>query len=286
MSFLRRRRVDESRGDRNSASTGSWGELRGHGSAARIELEGHAPGVLALHGFGSTPDEVRLVAEAAHSQRLNAVAPCLPGHGTHVNDLKGTGYHDWYTAAEAELLRISERGPVIVGGLSTGSLIAMELAARHRQRVAGLFSLSSATALRWPYPDLALRLAGAFRVPDFALPKKDGPDIGDPIGKAQHLNYASQPFHAALEVRNAGPRVRRLLTRVTCPVFIAHGKKDRVCPVKNAWQVASDVSSTDVTVQILPRSHHILTKDFDREELDHCLRQFFRYCADRTPVDP
>lgn len=271
---------------RQNSEQSAWGDLRGTGSAARIALDGAGPSVLALHGFGSTPDEVRLATDVAQDLRLRAVAPCLPGHGTHARDLRSTRYPDWYAAAEAELLEMAAVGPVIVGGLSTGAIIAMELAARHRRHICGLFALANATALTWPYPDLALRVAGALGLPDFSLPKKDGPDIGDTRAKAQHLNYSSQPFHAALDVRRAGIRVRKLLPKISCPVFVAHGSEDRVCPVDNAWNVAHAVGTNDVTVQILPRSHHILTKDFDHQRLARGLEQFFGYCAERTPVEP
>ena len=52
-----------------------------------LEASGSGPGVLALHGFGATPQEVGIVVDIARELGLGAIAPLLPGHGTSVYDL-------------------------------------------------------------------------------------------------------------------------------------------------------------------------------------------------------
>ncbi len=65
----------------------------------------------------------------------------------------------------------------------------------------------------------------------------------------------------------AGERIEKALGQVSAPAFIAHGERDRVCPVANARRVEGRLGSHDKTVVILPRSHHIITRDYDREVL-------------------
>jgi carboxylesterase len=77
--------------------------------------------VLALHGFGATPQEVLLVVDLARELGLAALAPLLPGHGTSVLDLARTRFSHWLCAAERALLQLAqEHGEVIVIGSSMG----------------------------------------------------------------------------------------------------------------------------------------------------------------------
>jgi carboxylesterase len=236
----------------------------GSGQWAEVDAPGNAPAVLALHGFGCTPAEVELLTEVARARQLRRRAPVLPGPGSHARDLAKTRYPDWFRAAERELERLAESGPVIVGGQSTGALLSLDLAIAHPNKVRALLLLANATRLTAPYPDLALALADTLHIPDIAMPKFGGANLLDEQNKPFHLSYDAQPMHAALSLRRAGKRVTRQLHRVHCPVFIAHGQHDAVCPVSNAWLVAENVATPRVELLILPNSAHIITKDNDR----------------------
>jgi carboxylesterase len=265
--------------------------LMGVGDPSPLRVSGNDPPVLALHGFGGTPLEIALAVEVAEGLGLRAYAPLLPGHGTRASDLAKTGYADWLRGASEALDALARPGaPVIVIGLSLGSLLAAELAATRPHDVRAIGMLANATRLAVPFPDWALRAVEALRVPDFSLPKA-GADIADPEARATHLTYELQPVHCALEVLHAGERVERMLPRVTAPAFIAHGKGDHVCPVANAERVRKQLGSVDKQVLILPRSWHIVTRDYDREALRVELRRFIQRVATRapsaqTPVEP
>jgi carboxylesterase len=264
------------------------GGLMGVGEPSPLRISGAKPPVLALHGFGGTPLEVSLVVEVAESLGLGAYAPLLPGHGTHASELAKTVYADWLRGAEAALDElVGSGGPAIVVGLSLGSLLAAELAATRPRDVRALGMLANATRLMAPFPDWALRAVDALKVPDFSIPKV-GADIADPEARATHLTSGLQPVHAAVEVLRAGERVERMLPRVTQPVFIAHGQGDHVCPVANAERVRKKLGSADKRVLVLPRSWHIITRDYDREVLRVELRRFIERVAARaqTPVEP
>lgn len=252
------------------------GVLTGPGDPSPIDLPGGDPAVLAIHGYGGTPLEVALVTEVAASLGLRAHAPLLPGHGTHARELARTRFSDWYRAANAALDRVAKPGaPVIVTGLSLGSLLAAHLAAERPGDVRALAMLANATRLTQPSAVL-LRIIDRLGIPDFALPKV-GADIADPEMRATHLTYGLQPIHAAIEVLRAGERTQALLGKIRCPAFVAHGSGDHVCPVGNARRVAEALGSRNVQVVILPRSFHIITRDFDRETLRGELKRFFKH---------
>jgi carboxylesterase len=242
----------------------SRGELVGPGDPAPIRLEGRAPAVLAIHGFGGTPLEIELVTIVAGRLGRRALAPLLPGHGTHADDLARMRWDDWARAAEAALDEVTAGGePAVVFGLSLGSLLATHLAVTRAERVRALGLLANAFWLMSPFPAWALAAVDRFRIPDFRMPKVAA-DIADPEARRTHLTYGQHPVHAAVEVQKAGEMMRRRLPEVRMPTLIVHGERDRVCPAANAARVAARIGSSDVKVVMLPQSRHILTRDIDR----------------------
>ena len=217
--------------------------------------------------------------EVAIDLGLAAYAPLLPGHGTHARDLARTGWADWSHAAAVALESVAAPGhPAIVAGLSLGSLLAADLAASRPDRCCALVLLATATRLAITNA-LPLWILDKLGVPDFNIPKS-GSDIADPVARAHPLTYGVNPLHSTLEVMRAGQRVeRQLLPRISCPVFIAHGALDGVCPVANAARAARLAGSADTVQTLLPRSAHVITHDYDREELRAALRQFLERIA-------
>lgn len=253
--------------------------LIGEGDPSPLQIEGRTPTLLAFHGFGGTPQEVALVAGVASELGLGAVAPLLPGHGTSVTDLAQKRWHDWASAAEDALDRLE--GPVIVAGLSLGSLLAAHLAATRPERVQALVMLANAVWLSAP-SSWGLSAVDRFGVKDFWVPKVTS-DIADPAARKTHLTYGAQPVHAAISVQRAGAIVREQLPNVRCPVLIVHGARDRVCPVSNAKRVAALIGSSERRVVILPRSRHIITRDLERHLLRSELRAFLREQTGESP---
>jgi len=249
-----------------------------------IVISGRTPGVLAFHGFGGTTREIELCTRVASELGLAARARSLPGHGSHARDLARTRFADWQAGAEAEYRGLAQLGPVIACGLSMGSLMAAHIAIEYSERVRGLVMLANAAWLR-PGLALPLRVFGALRLPDFMMAKGSS-DIADPEARSTQISYDADPVHAAIDLERGGRKLRAELGRVRCPTLIIHGALDRVCPVENAWRVANLLGTQDVRVVILPRSHHIVTRDVERAEVARELRCFFEKIASQMPVEP
>jgi carboxylesterase len=249
-----------------------------------IEIVGRAPSVLAFHGFGGTTREVELCVEVARELGLAARARSLPGHGSHARDLARTRFADWVAGAEHEYAELAAKGPLIAAGISMGSLLAAHLAIAHPERVRGLVMLANAVWLR-PSLGALLRVGGVLHIPDFLL-KKGGSDIADPEARSTQISYTADPVRAAIDLERGARRMRERLRQVRCPTLIIHGALDRVCPVANAWRVANLLGTTDVRVVILPRSHHIVTRDVERADVARELSAFYARIAAQTPVEP
>ena len=104
-----------------------------------LSLNGGRTGVLLIHGLCGSPTEMRFVANGLAREGYTVLCPELAGHGGSADDLKASTWQDWLASAEAGLDQLSKTcDKVIVGGLSTGALLALMLAAKHPGKVSGL----------------------------------------------------------------------------------------------------------------------------------------------------
>jgi len=258
------------------------GTLMGEGVPDPLVVAGRAPRVLAFHGFTGTPQEVALVVDVARELGLGAEAPLLPGHGARVSDLAPLRFSDWLAAAEQHYARLAADGPVVVAGLSMGSLLAFHLAANHPDSTAGVLALSNAMWLKSPWPTWPLKLIDRLRLPDFWM-SKSAPDLSDREQRALHLTYNAQPIRAAISLLRAGEQLSEQLSRVKAPTLLLHGALDAVAPVSNAWRVSVRLGTVDKRIVIFPRSHHILTRDVERDAVRAEIAAFLRKVSAPTP---
>src|SRR5207245_11689799 len=110
-----------------------------HLSNHRIRLAGVDRGLLLINGLGATPTEIRYVAQGLARAGYTVNVPQLAGHCGTADDLKTTGWADWYESVEEEhgLLR-AECETIVVGGLSMGAVLALHHAARYPRDVVAL----------------------------------------------------------------------------------------------------------------------------------------------------
>jgi carboxylesterase len=256
------------------------GRLVGDGDPSPVRIDGRPGGgaVLAFHGYAGSPREVRVVTDAGVELGFSAHAPRLPGHGPAATSLLSVGWRDWVEFAQSQLLSVAaaSQSPVVVAGLSLGSLLATHLAATFRAEVAGLIVLANALHLRLLTAS-PLLLFEHFQPLDnrFSVLKKAA-DIRDPAARRSHVTYDINPIRGAVEVLRAGRIVRAELGNVTCPTLVIHGALDRVCPPSNASAFARHLGTTDVEIAIMPRSGHIVSVDFDRQAVAAHVAAFLR----------
>jgi esterase/lipase len=91
-----------------------------------------ASAVLLIHGFLSSPAEVKSLGERLHSAGHHVLGVRLAGHGTSPWDLRSRNWHDWAASVESgyEIIKAFSESVHIVG-FSTGGLLALNYAANH-----------------------------------------------------------------------------------------------------------------------------------------------------------
>ncbi|KND41276.1 MULTISPECIES: alpha/beta hydrolase [Streptomyces] len=219
--------------------------------------EGGEVGVLLCHGFTGSPQSMRPWGEYLAARGLTVALPLLPGHGTRWEDLRPTGWQDWYAEVDRELRALRERcAHVFVAGLSMGGALALRLAAKHGDAVDGVVVVNPANKVHGPAAH-ALPLLRHF------VPTTKG--ITSDIAKegVEEVGYSHVPLHAAHSLRGFLRLVDGELPQVTQPLLLLHSPRDHVVPPVDSERVLGRVSSTDVTEILLEQSHHVATLDHD-----------------------
>lgn len=222
---------------------------------------GSSTGVLLCHGFTGTPHSLRPWAEHLAARGLTVSLPLLPGHGTRWQDMRHTGWQDWYATVERELRQLGRRcETVFVCGLSMGGALALRLAARHGAAVTGVAVVNPSVT----FPSRAGFLLPVLR---HLVPSAKG--IVSDIAKegVTESGYERVPLHAAHSLRALQRLVRAELPRVTQPLLLMRSAEDHVIAPGDAALVRDRVSSTDLTELLLPSSFHVATLDHDAERI-------------------
>jgi len=205
---------------------------------------------------------MRPLGEYLHGRGCSVLGVRLAGHGTTARDMNQTTWLDWYASLEAGWDELRVRcDEVFVVGLSLGAALTLHLAAR--RPVAGVVVMGAPVLTSVPQR-LIVGLGGRL-VP--ILPKLAGSGLQDPVAKARHLTYPQIPMRASVSMIRLVQAAHADLGAITTSILLMQGRKDHVVPPKNMPYIYAHVASTDKEFVWLDRSDHIVTEDYDKEEV-------------------
>jgi carboxylesterase len=225
--------------------------------AEPFKHDGSDVGVLLCHGFTGTPQSMRPWGEYLASRGYTVHVPLLPGHGTTWQEMNATRWQDWYSCVDLAFRQLHETcGHVVVGGLSMGGALALQLAQEHGPRISGVVLVNPAVKFDDPRTRLLpvlKHLVGSLEA------------IGNDVKKegVTELAYARTPLKAAHSQLVAWQSVIRDLPEVTQPVLLLRSPQDHVVPASSSALILSRISSRDVTEILLGDSYHVATIDND-----------------------
>ncbi len=271
--------------------------MHGGGSHA-FSIAGGRTGVLLLHGLCGSPTEMRFVANGLARAGYSVHCPQLAGHCAGEADLVATTWQDWVTSAERGLDVLSGScDRIVVGGLSTGAVIALLLASRFPARIQGL-ALYSPTlwldgrCIPWFAHLFRLvtfrRFANLFRFPaplEFGI-KDDRlrtfikSALAAPGAPALPF---STPGVAVLERRRLVNRALNVLGEIHQPVLMLHPRDDDYASLANTFHLQARLPGR-VELVVLEDSYHLITIDRQRQTvLDHTLNFVGRISGTAEP---
>jgi carboxylesterase len=189
---------------------------------------GGPTGCLLLHGFTSTPEEMRWLGQDLAERGYTVLGARLAGHGTHPQDLARTRFRDWLTSVEEGLALLqgaAEQTYVI--GQSMGGLLALLAAAN--------YPLDGAVALAAPFspathrPSPLLRLLGRLR----PMVRKECVEFDPELGSRREKDYpayAVYPWRIYAEIVTLRQEVMAAVPRIRVPVLLLQSRDDAMIP--------------------------------------------------------
>lgn len=232
-------------------------------------------GALFCHGFSSSPQNMRLLADHLVEKGITVRAPLLPGHGTTWEDLNTKSNTDWFSTIEGAFYELSaDCDEVFLVALSFGAALTLDLAARYPDRVAGIVTMAGFVASNDPR---------RFLSPVIRKVVKSLPGVGNDIANPdlKEIVYDRIPTNAAYQVLRQLKRARLAMPSVTAPILVMHGRGDHTVPASNAQMIYDTVGSTDKELVWLERSYHVVTLDHDRDEV---AERTYRFIAEHSKV--
>lgn len=239
---------------------------------------GSRTGVLLIHGLGGSPVEVRFVAQGLARAGFTVYCCQLTGHCASADELRQTTWQDWVESVEAAHDRLKQDCDVIIaGGLSTGALLALELAHRRPTEVHGvtLFSPSivlDGWAMPWYMRFLHYARPGPIRV-DWNLAERAPYGIKDERIRAMVVQgmqagnagngYFFTPLWTMLQFNSLAAKVKRNLPKIATPALILHPREDDIASLNNALYIQEKMAGL-VELVVLEDSYHIITLDRQR----------------------
>jgi carboxylesterase len=243
--------------------------------AGEFSLGDGPVGALLIHGFTGSPQSMRGVGEYLAARDIAVSCPRLPGHGTTWQDLNTKSTNDWVEVVDSAFHQMAaSKDEVFLVALSFGGALALDLAARYPDRVAGIVTYAGFVHTRDPRRFIAPVLRYLVKsVPGV------GNDIADP--DSSEIAYDRFPTAAGYSMLKMVRRARRGLSAVTAPILIMHGRNDKTVAPYNAKLIHDSVGSIDKEVVYLERSNHVILLDYDRDEVFERTHAFIK---DRSKV--
>lgn len=228
------------------------------------DFDASKPAVVFLHGAGFDHSTWALYTRWHAHNGYAVLAPDLPGHG-----LSGgkplssvTEMADWVVA----LLDAVNAKQARLVGHSLGSLIAVEAAARHPERVASLGLIGTATAM--PVSEALLKAAkenspdaiAMMTIWGFGSRAALGGSLSPGnwmIGKGVRVLEATKPgvLYTDLAASNAYD-AKEAAPKIKVPTTIVLGERDLMTPMRNGKALAALIPGAKIVV--LPAAGHMM----------------------------
>jgi pimeloyl-ACP methyl ester carboxylesterase len=266
-------------------------EIELHGEATFLADYGKGfdparPTILFVHGAGMDHSVWPLQARHFAYRGWNALAPDLPGHGRSEGEPRTSipALADWLWDLIGSLCAPSAH----LVGHSMGALISLELAARHRKKIAGITLVGAAP--RMPVHPALLEAAGqqaplaAELICDwgFGAPGHIG---GHKAPGSWMLGHALRLLAAAtgpclqtdLAACDAYQEGADAAAKVRCPTLIVAGAADRMTPARQAAKLALAIKGAKLVT--LPDCGHMMMVEQPDATLEALVAFFARSAA-------
>ncbi len=231
-----------------------------------------ASAVLLIHGFMSSPAEMRGLGERLHAAGHHVLGVRLKGHGTSPWDLRDRDWHEWAASVERgyDIVKAYSQRIHLVG-FSTGGLLALNHAASHPNvRIKSVTSINAPVHFRnknmvfVPLMHRANRLVSwvtSEGLVPFTPNQPENPEV----------NYQHIPIRALYQLQKLIDNLTKDVVKINADVYLFQADRDPVVDPSSVATLESRIEATTKKVIMLSsKLHGVVYRDIDDSQRKIC----------------
>lgn len=224
-------------------------------------FRGNEVGCLLIHGFTSTPQEMRRLGQSLNGQGWTVLGVLVAGHGTREQDLARTSWQDWSRSVGGAMdeLAGSCRQTFVIGQ-SMGGALALHVASHYPVSAVVAMSTPLVTDLKLLCLARALKAIRPYR-------KKGPSNILDPESLGLRVAYHYWPNASNEQIVLFCRHLREDLAEIRCPALLMHSRQDKTVNPSMMPLIYERLGSKQKTMVWLENSGHVVTEDYERDKV-------------------
>jgi carboxylesterase len=226
---------------------------------------GNGKAVLLIHGWTSTPYEVRRLGAYLNENGYTVYGPMLRGHGTVPRDLEDVKWTDWLTDVSVAYDKLkSNHEKIYVAGTSIGGSLAVILA-KKKPEMSGLILMAMPYKLKFePLVMMFSKMLGIFKKYN---KKYYPPTFGVSTTITRIISYQTYPIASVYETFELVRVARKKLYEVKQPCFIIQSKSDHIISKSSLEKIYAGIGSKMKQKKYIKRAYHTFISDIKNESV-------------------
>ena len=216
-------------------------------------------GVILIHGFTATPQEMRELGNYLYKKGITIYAPLLSGHGTVPEDLFRSNAQDWCNDIEKSISLLSNHcTEIYLIGNSFGGNLAFLSASKH-QNVKGVIAL--ATPFIFRYDKIGKSIAYTLSKIKLFKKKHYQKNVKEIYKNTNRICYDQIPLHSLLEMLKVVKESKSSLSTFKKNVLLMQSEQDNLVSKKSIHFALENIPSKNKKVIWIPESIHVFISD-------------------------
>lgn len=228
--------------------------------------------VLLVHGWTTTPYELRRLGKYLNKKGYTVCAPLLTGHGTIPADLENVSWETWSRDVENAYSELSKKYKKIHAiGTSLGASLVSVLAGNNPE-------ISSLVLMAMPYAVRREKLSSLFARIILLFKKYNKkyypPSFGSSSMVTRKISYQTYPIKSAFEVYELIKFSRKNISKIAQPCFIMQSSIDHIVAKKSLENIYNKISSKTKQKKYIPEAYHTFISDTKNEHIFEDILEF------------
>lgn len=233
-------------------------------------------GIVLIHGYLAAPVEVKIMAEYFFACGYAVYCVRLKGHGTAPEDLAKTHWEEWYESVNRGYAVIKTlTNNIIMGGFSTGGVLALLAAARKGAAINAVFAINAPVQFR----NYVAHWIPTIVTINTALQKIKRSHEGqweyiENIPENPDINYVRNPLYGMKQLGQLIAVMQKSLSHICTPALIIQASNDPVVEANSAHLIFNDIEFARKEISVFSFDRHGIVNGSGAEEVFDRIARF------------